>query len=348
MEAFMLRRFERLIRTSAGLINRAIRSSDQAQMFAGLLGNVTIVTMASVGAVYAVAGDLTVGSLAACSMLAGRTVQPVLRVAGLWNEFQHTRLAVGDARTIFALPPLASSSADTLQTNPPPITLSSTTYIYPKNGAGWNDVSLRIGAGEIISLCGPGGVGKSTLLKMIAGLTLPQSGEVTVSGMPADVFRTSVVNSVGYVSAETAPLQGTIMENLTLFGMGTAQDVALSAARQIGIEEEVDRFPDGYETPMGGRAVERMPAGLVQRILIARAMAQQPSVLILDEAQSFFDSSAHARLCECLIDLRGMTTVILATNHPDYVALSDRVFDLTPGKISLRNGEASGHRISPL
>lgn len=336
MEAFMIRRFERLVRTSSGLINRTIRSSDQAQTVAGLLGNATMVAMVSVGAIFAAAGELTVGSLAACSMLAGRTVQPVLRVAGMWNEFQHTRLAVADATTLFALPRPEGLAAAAVQTAPPTIVLDGASYLYPGSEQGWRDVSIGIGAGEIVSFCGPGGVGKSTLLRLIAGLIVPQSGRVTIDGMPADMFRGRVVNSIGYVSPETAPLHGTIMENLTLFGMGGGPEEALTAARQVGIEEEIDRFPDGYETQLGGRAVERIPAGLVQRILIARALAQRPVVLILDEAQSFLDPAGNSALRECLLDLRGRVTVIQVTNQPDYVALSDRVFDLSAGRIRER------------
>lgn len=336
MEAFMMRRFERLIRTSAGLINQSIGSSDRAQTFAGLLGNVTMVAMASIGAVHAVQGDLTVGSLAACSMLAGRTVQPVLRVAGMWNEFQHTRLALDDAVTIFGLPSDAVAATTEVLAEPPAIRLDGVSYVYEGTGQGLRGIDLVIEPGEVICLCGPGGVGKSTLLKMISGLLLPQEGEVTIHAMPADAFRTRISNSIGYVSPETSALQGTIMENLTLFGMGVPQDEALHAARQIGIEEEIHGFPEGYETQLGGRAVERMPTGLVQRILIARALAQRPSVLILDEAQSYLDPRAHAQLRECILDLRDRTTVILVTNLPEYVAMSDRVFDLSPGTITER------------
>ena len=335
-ESFMMRRFERLERASARLTYELITASDRAQIMAGTLGNITIIAIVSVGAVMAIEGSMTIGTLAACSMLSGRAIQPALRVAGVWNEYQRTRVTLRDAVELFAFPTLEGAGSAKSCIAPPEVTLSDATYLPGGDKAGFEGLNLKIRAGDIVSLCGPNGVGKSTLLRLIAGLTEPHRGAVNISGMPASVFREHFRNSIGYVSPETATFHGSILDNLTLFGGGCTQEDALATAQLLGLEEEIYRFPKGYATLLGASVVEAMPVGFVQRILIARALAQKPRLLILDEAQTFLDPQSDIRLRECLRDLRATTTVIVVTNKPDYVALADQVFDVSLGKVRSR------------
>ncbi len=335
-EQMMMRRFERLGRTSAAHTYDLIVASDRAQIMSSSLGNITTIAIATVGATMAVDGSVTIGTLAACSLLSGRAVQPTLRVAGIWNEYQRTKLILREASKIFSLPPLPQEQSTKKCGHSPEIRLENVSCRTGDNGSGFHNLDLTIGSNEIVSFCGPNGVGKSSILKLIAGLREPEQGRVAIDGIDAQTFRSSFVNSIGYVSPGTAIFHGSILENLTLQGAGCDHETALRTCQILGLEDEIYRFPDGYSTELGGAAVESLPKGFIQRLILARAIAQEPSVLILDEAQAFLDPHSDRVFRECLLDLKFKSTIILVTNRIEYVEMSDQIFDVSTGKVSQR------------
>ncbi len=334
-ERMMMRRFEHLGRTSAANMFDNIVASERATIMAGWLGNLTTIAIATVGATMAVNGSITIGTLAACSLLAGRAVQPTLRVAGIWNEWQRAKLTLREASRIFALPPLDLSQTTVKYEQAPEIRLIDVHCSTGPGRLGFQHVDLTIAPNEIASFCGPNGIGKSTLLNLVSGLREPESGYVLVDGLNASKFRSDFVNSVGFVSAQTEVFRGTILENLMLFGAGCNQEMALQMCQTLGLEDEIYGFPDGYSTMLGGNAVESLPKGFIQRLVLARALAQKPRILILDEAQGFLDPKSDLQLRESLKDLQFTSTIALVTNRAEYLELSSRVFDISVGDSAL-------------
>jgi ATP-binding cassette subfamily C protein LapB len=102
----------------------------------------------------------------------------------------------------------------------------------------------------------------------------------------------------------------------------------------IGLEDDINRLPRGYDTRLGGAATETLPVGLLQRIAIARAIASDPNLLILDEANSSFDYASDLALGRGLVSLKGKITMVLITNRPSFAAIADRLFTLVDGKFS--------------
>ena len=336
-EQFMCRRFERLWRASAVSTFNLISTSDRAQIMAATLGNITTIAVASFGAVLALDGSITVGTLAASSLLSGRAIQPILRIAGVWNEYQRTRLTLREASKVFSVPASSSIGRRAILDRPPEISLTSVGCHLGKDKHAFRNISMVINPGDIVSFCGPNGVGKTSILKLISGQQQPDSGVIQIAGCSAREFRQKYSNSIGHVSPETSVFHGSIIENLTLFGTGCDQQQALQAAQLLGLEEEIYRFPGGYSTELGRAAVETLPKAFIQRILIARAVAQRPRVLILDEAQAYLDTRSDAILREALMDLKFSTTIILVTNRPEYTLLADQVFDFSTGQIKRRH-----------
>ena len=342
-EQFMSRRFERLGRASAISTFNLISASDRAQIMAGSLGNITTIAVASFGAVLALDGSITIGTLAASSLLSGRAIQPALRIAGVWNEYQRTKLTLREASKVFAVPGSGAQKRKLILDAPPEICLTNVAFRFGRDQAAFDSVSMLINPGDIVSFCGPNGVGKSTILRLINGQKEPDAGSIRIAGCIASEFRHKYSNSVGHVSPETSVFHGSIIDNLTLFGAGCDQQQALQAAQMLGLEEEIYRFPDGYSTELGRAAVETLPKAFIQRILIARAVAQRPRVLILDEAQAYLDARSDAVLREALMDLKFSTTIILVTNRPEYIILADQVFDFTPGQVQRRDTAGNQH-----
>jgi ATP-binding cassette, subfamily C, bacterial LapB len=109
---------------------------------------------------------------------------------------------------------------------------------------------------------------------------------------------------------------------------------ARAAARAIGLEEDINRLPRGYDTRLGEAATETLPTGLLQRIAIARAIASHPQLLILDEANSSFDYASDLALANGLLSFKGKITMVLITNRPSFAAIADRRFTLVDGRFS--------------
>lgn len=343
IERMMMRRFEHLGSTSAVDTFDHIAASDRAMTMAGSLGNLTTIAVATVGATMAVSGSITIGTLAACSLLAGRAVQPALRVAGIWNEYQRTKLALREAAHVFAMAPLDPAETKEKYGHAPEIRFEET---YCDTGLGrpaFRGINLTVNPKDIVSFCGPDGSGKSTLMRLIAGLQEPTSGRVLIDGVDARAFRSNYVNSVGLVSAQSEVFQGTIIENLVLFGSGCSQDAALLTCQALGLEDEIHRFPDGYATELGATATEALPKGFIQRIVLARALAQQPRILIIDEAQGFLDLRSDEKLREALKDFQFQSTVVIAGSRGEYLGISNRIFDLSETAVGMAIDERAAN-----
>ncbi|MEM8575969.1 MAG: ATP-binding cassette domain-containing protein [Pseudomonadota bacterium] len=328
-EQMMMRRFEALEKTSATITFHQIVGSDRAQIMAGSLGNITTIAIATAGATMAVDGSITIGTLAACSLLAGRAVQPTLRVAGIWNEYQRTKLTLRETSKILALPALDRRETRDHYPQAPEVRLTDVDCGTGPGRPAFCKVNLSIAPNEVVNVVGPTGIGKSTLLHLIAGLRQPESGRVTIDGMDARNFRSGYANSIGYVSAQTEVFQGTILDNLLVFGAGKGQDRALQICETLGLEDEIFRLPDGYATILGRAAAEALPRGFIQRLVLARALAQQPRLLVLDEAEGFLDASSDRRLREGLEDLRFSSTIVVVSSRPEHVALANRIIDVS-------------------
>ena len=134
------------------------------------------------------------------------------------------------------------------------------------------------------------------------------------------------------VDHQVASIRGTVLNNLTMFRDGEGVDAAREAARLIGLEDDINRLPRGYETRLGDAAAEALPPGLLQRIVIARAIASQPRLLILDEANSSFDYRSDRMLARGLLTLKQQVTIIIITNRPSFAAIADRIVTIVDGK----------------
>ena len=322
-EPLMLRRFERLEKGAARWTYDLIAASDRAQVMASTLGNLTIAAVVSFGALMAINGYMTIGTIAACSMLAGRAIQPAMRVAGTWNELQRVKLTMSEAKAIVELPRPQHSPPENFVVEPPTVMLSEIAPDRRGDDPGYRKIDFAIASGDLVCVMGPDGAGKSTIGRMIAGFEKPGCGAITIDGMAVGEYRRAFANSVGYVSPETEVFKGSILDNLTVYGTACDHDAAITTSRLLGLDDHINRLPAGYQTKIGSSAVEAMAKGFIQRILVARAVGQWPGLLILDEADTFLDDAAHSKFREFLLDLRGVITIVLVTDREDLRAIAD-------------------------
>lgn len=341
MEPQMQRRFERLQKATAVASHRTILLGSKLQTLGNLFANLTMISVVTVGALMVMAGQLSIGALACCSLLSARLTQPVLRGIGIWTELQNVELAEQRALTFQELHvPVSAEAAVPEVHGAVSISKVSHWYASPAN-VRLVDISLEIAPGEFIGIRGEDGSGRSTLAALILGDAMPSRGTVRIDGRDASgPDQVGLRRHIGYVPASPVAFEGTVLENITMFRTGDHVEAARRAARLIGLEDDIHHLPAGYDTPLGRGVTEALASGFLQRITIARALAMEPRILILDEANTLLDFRCDRLLREGLERLRGEVTTLLISNRPSLLALADRAFELRDFRLRAVTGDS--------
>ena len=194
-------------------------------------------------------------------------------------------------------------------------------------------ISLSLPAGKTIAIIGRSGSGKSTMVDCILGLAKPCSGKITCNGiemvqLPVRAWR----RSIGYVAQETFLFHASIRDNI-MWGQNVEDSKRMIAAAQsANAHEFISRMPDGYNSVVGDRGV-RLSGGERQRLGLARALANSPYLLILDEATSSLDSESEETILEAIKDLGNGVTVITIAHRLSSVRDADIICVLEEGRI---------------
>jgi ATP-binding cassette subfamily C protein len=195
-----------------------------------------------------------------------------------------------------------------------------------------SQVSLALPVGSITAIEGPSGAGKSTLADVLAGLIEPDAGALEIDGEHLDpAGRRGWRRRVGHVAQDPMLFTGTIRDNL-LLAAPQADNVRLATALREAAADYAEALPDGLDCRIGdgGRTLS---GGEVQRLLLARALLQDPALLILDEATNALDAANEALVADALERLRGTKTIVIIAHHGALTALADRTFRLEQGRI---------------
>lgn len=337
MEGLMQRRYERLQQASAASTYRATLISNLAQSMSAVFAGMTIALVAGGGAILVIRGSLTVGEISACTLLASRALQPLLRALGLWAQFQGHAIAKDRVHHLLAMGPENAADAAPVADLTDSIEFRDVSFAYgadaPKIFAG---LDLTIKQGDFIAITGPTGSGKTTLLSMLGGLLVPSAGVLSYDGQDiATLDRSALRRHLVYVPQQPTLFQGTILDNLSLFQGTGGVGSAMNAARRLGVDQAISRLPDGYNTRIGDGAQEELPTGIKQSIATARALALNPRVLLFDEANCSLDAAAEETLKVALASLRGKITVVLTSHRPSLLAEADRTYTIERGNLVL-------------
>jgi ATP-binding cassette subfamily C protein len=261
------------------------------------------------------------------------------RVLGLLNKTQrrHQQLAAQES-AYWALRKAAEDAraaaertTGTLQpTLQKGITLQHVQFHYGQKTI-FRDLNIEIPINTFTAVMGPSGTGKSTLLDLLCGLTEPQAGEVQIDGVSLhDLNLRQWRHMIGYVSQDTILLHDTVMNNILVGEPALTAADAERALRQAGAWDFVSNLPDGLQSVVGERG-NLLSGGQRQRIAIARALAHNPSFLILDEPTSALDPESEQTICETLQQLSKNLTIIAVSHQPAVINAADRVFILSNG-----------------
>ncbi len=192
-------------------------------------------------------------------------------------------------------------------------------------------IDLRVPGGKITVLKGPSGVGKSTLLHLLAGILAPSGGKVTVNAKFANVPDAYAAGAVrfGYVGAEPHVISGTVFENLVYgFDRAPAESTATAALAKAACADFIPESKAGLARRITDRG-EGLSTGQKQRLMLARALLSQPSALLLDEPTANLDEKSVRAILETLRGLRDRMTIVVATHQPQILEIADQVIELS-------------------
>jgi len=335
-ESRMQRRYETFVGKSAETAMWSRTLSAVAVNFSLFAQNLVTVGVVIVGVYLIMAGQLTVGGLVACSMLAGRAIAPLGQVAGLLARFQQSKASFQTLTRIMAAPVERPPGANFLS-RPRlhgEIEFRKVTFGYPGQTVPILDnVSFRVAPGERVAILGRIGSGKTTIEKLVAGFFEPQSGTILIDGVdirqidPVDLRR-----NIGCVLQEVHLFSGTARENIVL-SLPHADDAHILAAAQIaGCDEWISRHPQGYDLPVG-EGGSRLSGGQRQTIGIARAILPDPPILLLDEPTSHMDHASEVRFRLRFEPYIKGKTVLLVTHRSSLLSLVDRIVVIDNGRV---------------
>jgi len=199
-----------------------------------------------------------------------------------------------------------------------------------------NDISLSVAANTTVGLVGSTGCGKTTLVDIILGLLVPQKGKITVDGETIDINnQRKWQRSIGYVPQNIYLADDTVASNIA-FGVPAElidMEAVMKAAKIANLHDFVStELPQNYSTKLGERGV-RLSGGQRQRIGIARALYQDPDILILDEATSALDSLTEQVVMDAINDLGRRKTIIVVAHRLNTIRKCDRIYLLNAGKV---------------
>jgi ATP-binding cassette, subfamily B, bacterial CvaB/MchF/RaxB len=192
-------------------------------------------------------------------------------------------------------------------------------------------LNFRVESGESVAIVGPSGCGKTTLLKILASLLTPTSGEVLIDGQPlARLGLTRYRSMIGVVMQDDQLFAGSIADNIAFFSDRPDPTMIDHCARLAGVHADISAMPMGYSTLIGDMGTI-LSGGQKQRVLIARALYQQPRILLLDEATSHLDVALEGAVNESIRNA-GVTRIIVA-HRPETIRSADRVIEIRQGRV---------------
>ncbi|MDD3529730.1 MAG: type I secretion system permease/ATPase [Gallionellaceae bacterium] len=283
------------------------------------------------------AGELSMGGLIACTMLASRAMAPFAQVAGLLTQYHNASTALTSLNEIMAREVERPEGAGFVS-RPVfrgEIDFRDVEFTYPGDNSpeALRKVSFHIEPGEHVAIIGRVGSGKSTLLRMILGLYQPTGGAIRIDGVDIRQLDPSELRrNIGYVPQDVTLFYGTLKENILLASPHLDDADLLAAAEVAGLSDMVNSHPRGFDMQVGERG-ESLSGGQRQGVAIARAVVHNPPILLMDEPTGFMDHSSEEVLKERLRQYSSQRTLIIVTHRTSLLDLADRLIVIDGGRI---------------
>ena len=336
-EAHFGRLNDEYLRRNMGLARLYGLTSPALQFLAGL-GAVAVLGL---GGAATLRGDITVGDFVAFGIYLGMLTWPLIALGWVINLFQRGAASMGRINEVLCASASVTSPASPVALPAPggrgrAIEFRNVGYHYPAADGDekrWvlRHISFTVPAGATIGIVGATGSGKSALMDLIPRFWNPQEGDILVDGVPiASLSLEALRSTIGYVPQESLLFSDTILANLTYGGNTT--EAARTAAAVAQLDAAISELPDGYATILGERGIN-LSGGQKQRAAIARALARDPQIVLLDDALSAVDTGTEAAILHGLRNELSGRTALIASHRVSAVREAAWIVVLDEGRI---------------
>lgn len=302
--------------------------SERSQHMIAAFQQASYVALVSSGALLVSAGELSMGSLIACSILSGRILAPVASIPNTLQQWSHTKSAIKSLDAVWMLEDDHAGIDHPLvpETIKGEYKLQDVASSYGEKRA-LSIANLHIKAGEKVAVLGPVGSGKTTLLRLLSGMYKPQEGRILLNDMElAHISKPVLAEKMGYLQQEGRLFAGSLRDNLTLGLMDPGDERIMEAAKLTGLYESViATSPEGLQLMIheGGQGLS---GGQRQLVNLTRVFLRQPNIWLLDEPTASMDSGSETKVLQAFHQtLTDDDTLVLVTHKPELLQLVDRI-----------------------
>ncbi|MBC3881720.1 type I secretion system permease/ATPase [Undibacterium sp. LX40W] len=283
------------------------------------------------GALLVIEGKMSPGMMIAGSILLGKATGPIDQLIGVWKQWSSVQSAYKRLEELLSNNPPRVAGMD-LPKPKGAVSVEAVVAAPPGSKvAVLKGVTFAIPPGEVLGIIGPSGSGKSTLARLLVGVWPAAQGTVRLDS--ADIFqwnKDQLGSHIGYLPQDIELFAGTVADNIARFGEVDAEKVIV-AAKHAGVHDMILHFPQGYDTKLGDGGAG-LSGGQKQRIALARAMYNDPSLLVLDEPNSNLDDVGEAALVQAVNYLRSIgKTIVLITHRTSILSATTQLLLLRDG-----------------
>ena len=289
------------------------------------------------GCLSGIGGAITVGALTSLLAYANQFMKPFNDLSAVYTELSDSFACLARVFEYLDSPEIPEEKArDDLPSKDVQfdIEFKNVSFSYVEGRPVLKDISFKVGKGESFAIAGPTGCGKTTLINLLMRYYEPDSGDILINGKSIkDIPRSELRHYIGFVSQDTWLSDDTVMENIRFSGSHISEDQAVEASKKAGCDSFIRKLPKRYNEMLDNER-DDISEGQKQLLTIARAMASDPSILILDEATSSVDVVTEDRIQKAVKKLLNGRTSIIIAHRLSQITSCDKIVVIDGGKVS--------------
>ena len=289
------------------------------------------------GCLSGIGGAITVGALTSLLAYANQFMKPFNDLSAVYTELSDSFACLNRVFEYLDSPEIPEEPVrDDLPSKDVQfdIEFKNVSFSYVEGRPVLQDISFKVGKGESFAIAGPTGCGKTTLINLLMRYYEPDSGDILINGKSIkDIPRSELRHYIGFVSQDTWLSDDTVMENIRFSGEHISEEAAIEASKKAGCDSFIRKLPKRYNEMLDNDR-DDISEGQKQLLTIARAMASDPSILILDEATSSVDVVTEDRIQKAVKKLLNGRTSIIIAHRLSQITSCDKIVVIDGGKVS--------------